>query len=112
MLTHARMVALGADSAEAALSLATLRKARIDLLLCDVILPGLSGPDLAQEFLQFHPESRCLFMAGLPDTPEISKKILARGLPFLPKPFLPTTLVQKIRDVLGSEPGATMAARA
>jgi len=90
-----------ASSADAAMGLARSRPAPIDVLLCDVILPGMSGPDLAEQFLLAHPETRCLFMAGLPGTREITEKILNRGLPFLAKPFLPATLVNKVREVLG-----------
>lgn len=110
ILKHSGYEVLSAGSPEEALRKAAQCKARIDLLLCDVILPRLSGPSVAEEVLALHPEARCLFMAGLPDTPEILNRILRRGLPLLAKPFMPETLVNKIEDVLSSGPGKSSAA--
>jgi two-component system, cell cycle sensor histidine kinase and response regulator CckA len=110
MLVHSGFTALRAGSVKAALALARLRSAPIHLLLSDVLLPEMSGPDMAQRFLALHPEARCLFMAGLPDSPEISEKIFSRGLPFLAKPFLPATLAEKVRQVLGRSSVAVMRA--
>jgi two-component system, cell cycle sensor histidine kinase and response regulator CckA len=112
MLVHSGFAALGADSAKTALTLARLRSAPIHLLLSDVLLPGMSGPDMAQRFLELHPEARCLFMAGLPNSPEIAEKIFNRGLPFLPKPFLPAVLAEKVRRILGPSSVSVMRAGA
>ena len=76
----------------------------IDLMVCDVLMPGMAGPRLAAEFHALHPETRCLFMAGLPDHPEVREHILAHGLAFLAKPFLPDVLVAKVRELLAPLP--------
>ena len=110
MLESAGYEVLRAISSDQALRIARERSGPIDLLLSDVIMPGQSGPVMADRFLGLHPEAQCLFMAGLPDNPEISERVLNRGLPFLSKPFLPGTLVGKVREVLGSEAGRAMAA--
>ncbi len=110
VLGRAGCEVLRADSAETALAIAQSRRARIDLLVCDVILPGMNGPDLAERIVLAHPETLRLFMAGLPDTPDIAEKIVNRGLPFLAKPFLPATLAGKVREVLGFPEAAMTAA--
>jgi hypothetical protein len=63
----------------------------------------MSGPELADIFTAIHPESECMFMAGLPDTPEVCDRIIRRNRAFLQKPFVPQTLVKKVQEVL-SEP--------
>ncbi len=100
---------LRAGSPEVALQLAAEEQSAIDLVLCDVIMPGMSGPDLTDRFLESHPEARCLFIAGFPDSPEVARRVLARGLAFLPKPFLPATLVAKVWEVLGGVSDRAMA---
>jgi DNA-binding response OmpR family regulator len=101
ILAHAGFRVLAAASPEEALRIAAERTEPIDLLLADVILPRLSGPCLAEQFARLHPESRWMFMAGLPDSPEVIQ-LLGRGLPFLAKPFYPRDLVGKVREVLAA----------
>lgn len=76
------------------------RSGPVRLLLSDVVMPGMSGPALAERFAAIHPETEYLFMAGLPDSPEICDRILRRGHAFLAKPFVPRTLLRKVEDVL------------
>lgn len=72
----------------------------VDLVLADVMMPRMSGPELADRLWEKDPGLRVLFIAGLPDTPLIRSEILDRGLPLLPKPFLPRTLAARIEEVL------------
>ena len=72
----------------------------VDLVLADVMMPHMSGPELAERLWEITPGQRVLFMAGLPDTPAIRVSILDRGLPLLPKPFLPRELVARVEEVL------------
>jgi two-component system cell cycle sensor histidine kinase/response regulator CckA len=102
VLCHAGFDVLCAANPHAALRIAADHQAPIHLLVCDVILPGLSGPSMAELFAELHPETVCLFIAGLPDNPEVLERILARGRAFLPKPFVPQTLLSKVREVLAS----------
>lgn len=99
VLAHFGFKVRSAASPAEALRAAAARE-RIDLLLCDVVMPELNGPALAQRILQLHRETQCLFMAGFPDHPDVVNSIVGRGLPFLPKPFLPNVLVAKVREVL------------
>jgi two-component system cell cycle sensor histidine kinase/response regulator CckA len=107
ILAHSGYQVLRAATPEEALRIGTGRNERIDLILCDVVLPGLSGSDLAERLVELHPEMLRLFMAGLPSHPEVADRILGRGLSFLAKPFVPDTLLRKVRETLG---GLTMAA--
>lgn len=108
ILARAGFEVLRAASAGDALRIGQRRHDRIHLMLCDVVMPLVSGPVLAEQFQHLHSETRYLFMAGFPDNPEITERIVSRGRPFLAKPFLPQTLVQKVREVLDS--GHTLAA--
>jgi PAS domain S-box-containing protein len=74
---------------------------RIDLLLTDVVMPGLSGPKLAEELARKLPGMRTLFMSGYPGATTQRDAIQPKG-PLLTKPFTPATLAEKVREVLGS----------
>jgi two-component system, cell cycle sensor histidine kinase and response regulator CckA len=93
---------LGAAEADAALGLAEGFAGAIDLLITDVVLPGLSGPHLAERMAALRPGLRVLFISGYPE------QILDRGEPFegtvgfLAKPFRPLELARKIRSMLDS----------
>lgn len=106
ILRTAGFEVLSASSAEEALAKGRAHARPIHLLLSDVIMPGLNGPALADLFTEIHPETECMFMAGLPDTPEVCDRIIQRGRPFLPKPFVPVTLLNKVREVLENPTGA------
>jgi DNA-binding NtrC family response regulator len=110
ILEHAGYEVLRARSAQEALIIAVRHSEPIHLLLCDVIMPGENGPSMADRFASLHPETPSLFMAGWPDGPEVVERILARGIPFLPKPFIPETLVSKVREVLSGRAGRAVAA--
>ncbi len=112
ILARAGFLVLTASSGEQALRVGRDHGGPIDLILTDVIMPGLSGPRLAESFLESHPETQALFMAGLPDQPEVAEFVLARGQAFLPKPFVPGTLVSKVRELLTRPDGRASAAKA
>ena len=103
VLENAGFTVLRAGSGAEAMAVGSGHPDHIRLVLSDVIMPGLSGPSLAERFAYIHPETEFMFMAGLPDSPEICDRILSRGRAFLPKPFVPRTLLDKVREVLGGE---------
>jgi PAS domain S-box-containing protein len=72
----------------------------IHLLLTDIIMPGLSGPDLARRVTARHPHTRVLFMSGYTDNVLGKGGVIEEGVAFLQKPFTPATLTQKVREVL------------
>ncbi len=72
----------------------------IHLLLTDVVMPQMSGPEVAEKLLSVRPEIKVLYMSGYPDHPVFDRGNVSRETGFLPKPFSPHGLVQKVREVL------------
>jgi len=75
----------------------------VDLLLTDVIMPGMSGRELAKQLKARRPEVRALFMSGYTDDAVVRHGMLEPGLAYLEKPFRPTALLRKVREVLHKE---------
>jgi two-component system, cell cycle sensor histidine kinase and response regulator CckA len=78
------------------------REARVDLLVTDVKLPGMSGPELARAIRSRSPTTRVLFMSGYAGA--LLKEEDMEGADFLQKPFDARTVAQKIRALLDPEP--------
>jgi len=76
----------------------------VDLLLTDVIMPGMSGRALAAELMTRRPALRVLFMSGYTDDAIVRHGMLEPGLAYLEKPFRPPTLLRKVREVLQTPP--------
>jgi len=94
---------LEASSGSAALALARDYRERIDLLLTDVVMPHMSGPDLAKELRSSHPEIRVLFMSGYTDSAIAMQGALPADMPLVQKPFTSSSLQKRVRDALGAE---------
>jgi PAS domain S-box-containing protein len=88
---------LEADSGERALEGGS---EGIDLLITDVIMPGISGTELADEFLKHHPALKVLFVSGYTGDEIAHHGILNESVLFLQKPFSPQTLVEKVHEIL------------
>ncbi|HEX5761332.1 MAG TPA: response regulator [Thermoanaerobaculia bacterium] len=91
---------LEADSSDSALSLAAARAGEIDLLLTDVVMPGLSGPDLARRLRATRPALPVLLMSGYFDDAVEQDGLAEFGTAFLQKPFNAAGLTSKVREVL------------
>ena len=72
----------------------------IHLLLTDVVMPQMSGPEVAEKLTVLRPEIKVMYMSGYPDHPVFSQGRVGRGTAFLQKPFAPNVLTQKVREVL------------
>ena len=72
----------------------------IHLLLTDVVMPQMSGPEVAEKLTTVRPELKVLYMSGYPDHPVFSQGGIKRDTAFLQKPFTPNVLAQKVREVL------------
>jgi two-component system, cell cycle sensor histidine kinase and response regulator CckA len=91
---------LEAKDAFQALEISKLREAPIDLLLTDVIMPGMSGPTLADNLLPLRPELKVLYMTGYSDGAIAKQGILEDGVSLLRKPFTKEELAQRVEEVL------------
>ena len=89
-----------AQNAEDAERLSENHGTQIHLLLTDVIMPGVSGRELARRITARHPKMRVLYMSGYTHNVIADSGTLETGIAFLQKPFSPATLVEKVRDVL------------
>jgi PAS domain S-box-containing protein len=89
-----------AQNAEDAERLSENHGTQIHLLLTDVVMPGVSGPELARRITARHPKMRVLYMSGYTHNVIAGGGTLETGIAFLQKPFTPAGLVDKVRDVL------------
>jgi PAS domain S-box-containing protein len=97
---------LSAASPADAIAISRRHEASIDLLLTDVIMPGMNGRELSRVLAPTRPSMRVLYMSGYTDVGVSQQGILARGTAFLSKPFTPEALARKVREVLDG-PAAT-----
>ncbi|MBI2384467.1 MAG: response regulator [Elusimicrobia bacterium] len=95
---------LAAADGEAALRLLQGRPGRVDVVLTDIIMPGMSGRDLFERVAALRPETRVLYMSGYTDDETARHGVLSPGTPFLQKPFSPRALTEKIREILAPAP--------
>ena len=72
----------------------------IDLLITDVVLPGMNGRELAEKMLGTHPTMRCIYMSGYTANVIAHRGILDKDVDFLTKPFTRDSLAVKVREVL------------
>ncbi len=91
---------LAPDGSSAVASTAEQNAMSIHLLLTDIIMPGINGRDLARQLLERNPEIRVLYMSGYTENVAGEHGVLDPGNHFLQKPFTPTSLADKVREVL------------
>jgi CheY-like chemotaxis protein len=104
---------LEAANGDDALRIAERHAGPIHLLVTDVIMPGLSGREVALLLGAARPEMRVLYLSGYPDESIVHHGVLEPDLAFLQKPFTPDTLARKVRQVLdGPESDPVTAAKA
>jgi CheY-like chemotaxis protein len=90
----------------AALASAKKHNGAIDLLVTDVVMPNMSGGELAKEFAQRHPTTRFLFVSGYPGKTILDHKVVDLETNFLQKPYTLKQLSSKIRAALGRSTSA------
>jgi two-component system cell cycle sensor histidine kinase/response regulator CckA len=76
-------------------------RGRIDLLLTDVVMPGVSGPDLFRSLADQNPALSVVYMSGYPEEAIERQAGLDRSRPFVQKPFTASALVEAVREALG-----------
>jgi two-component system cell cycle sensor histidine kinase/response regulator CckA len=87
------------------LRLAERREANIDLLVTDVVMPGMSGREVALLLAPAHPMTKVLYLSGYTDESIVHHGMLEPGLAFLQKPFTADALARKVREVLDAPQG-------
>ena len=92
---------LEAENGQAGLTAAALCKEKIDLVITDVVMPGMSGHVLAQRVLETRPDIKVLYLSGYTEDAIVNEGTLDSGKAFLQKPFTLLNLSRKVREVLG-----------
>jgi CheY-like chemotaxis protein len=100
ILTKAGYRLLVAANGEGGLELCRTHPARIDLLITDVIMPGMNGRELAEKASAIVPGLRVLYSSGYTDEVIVRHGVLAAGTSYLAKPFTPEGLLRKVRETL------------
>ena len=101
MLETRGYTVLLASHGEEALQLLERQPGRIDLLMTDVVMPGMSGRDLADRVAESRPDIKVLYLSGYTDEAIVRHGVLEPGIAFLQKPFTADVLARKVREVLG-----------
>jgi CheY-like chemotaxis protein len=105
VLIEAGYNTLVATTGVEALEISKINPDPIHLLVTDVIMPGgISGRQLAESLAPLRPGMKVMIMSGYTDDAIVHHGVLDWGKAFLQKPFTPKILLQKIREVLDSEP--------
>ncbi|MBM9537823.1 PAS domain S-box protein [Desulfobulbus alkaliphilus] len=100
MLERQGYTVLAVGSPEEAIRLAGEYSGRIDLLMTDVVMPGMNGRALAENLLSRHPDIKCLFMSGYTADIIAHHGVLDQGVHFIQKPFSMNDLTIKVREIL------------
>ncbi|MGV3710520.1 MAG: PAS domain S-box protein [Gemmatimonas sp.] len=93
---------IAASTANEAMTIIAEQADSINVLLTDVVMPGMSGPQLVLALREKYPTLKAVFMSGYTDDAVVRHGLLAAEVSFLQKPFTPAGLAAKIREVLDS----------
>ncbi len=105
VLRHYGYQVLEASNGGAALLICERHKGQVHLLITDVVMPEMSGRELAVRLSQLRPDMKVLFMSGYTDNAIVDQGVLAEGTPFIQKPFAPDALAHKVKEVLEQQGG-------
>ena len=104
MLEEEGYLILQAGNGLDAIALAERHRGGIDLLLTDVVMPRMSGPELAQKLRALRPGLEVLFMSGYNDSRLVHRGVEEANVNLLVKPFSPDDLVDKVGELTGGKP--------
>lgn len=105
MLTDVGLTVLEAENGLQAIEMAERTESSIDLLLTDIVMPGMSGWALAETLSSLRPEMRVLYMSGYPDGVIARHGIARPGITILQKPFTSEELTRRVEEVTISVAG-------
>src|SRR5690606_7870590 len=100
VLTRLGYVVIAVEDGDAALALPAATLAGVDLVLSDVVMPGMGGPELVEKLKGTQPALPAILMSGYAGDAIKSRGVEANGLPFLEKPFSVAALATTLRAVL------------
>ena len=104
MLQHYGYRVLEASGGDEAIALAATHPGPIELLITDVVMPGMGGRELADRLLELRPGIAVLFVSGYTENAIVHHGVLDRGVAFLQKPFTPGALQARVRQILDAHP--------
>jgi CheY-like chemotaxis protein len=90
-----------AENGEDGIAVAAQHDGRIDLVITDVVMPGMGGRELVKHLAQSRPQTRVLYLSGYTEDAIVSEGTIESGAAFLQKPFTLQNLSRKVREVLG-----------
>ena len=77
----------------------------LDLVISDLVLPGVDGREIGRRAIQLRPRLKVLFMSGYTEHAVLRQNLFEPGMLFFQKPFTQTALLRKIREILHGETG-------
>jgi CheY-like chemotaxis protein len=92
-----------ARDGDEALRICAQQAGKVELVLTDIAMPGMSGPAMVDTLLHLNQSLRVLYMSGHAGEVVADERGLAPGIPFIQKPFTPVGLIGKIREVLDKD---------
>ena len=92
---------LEAENGEAGMAAAARHQGRIDLVITDVVMPGMGGREMVKQLIEARPGTRVLYLSGYTEDAIVSDGSIEKGTAFLQKPFTLQSLSRKVREVLG-----------
>ena len=102
ILRSAGYAVLAADGGAEALAVAAAHPGEIDILVSDVVMPGMTGPQLAKELRALRPMVKVLYMTGYATEAQMGAAVAGENVHQLSKPFTAAALAAKVREVLGA----------
>ena len=105
VLESAGYTVLPTTDGQGALAILAKRPGRVHLVLTDIVMPGMSGPELLSRIRKDHPGCKGLYMSGYSDKALASGQYPQSEAPLIQKPFSPGVLAQRVREILDAPAG-------
>jgi PAS domain S-box-containing protein len=92
---------LDAENGEAGMAAAARHQGKVDLVITDVVMPGMGGREMVKQLIETRPGTKVLYLSGYTEDAILSDGSIEKGTAFLQKPFTLQSLSRKVREVLG-----------